>query len=78
MSSIIIATWQDIAKVLATKRVYDGNSQADIAALMHLSPKTVGAYENGLRTPPADTLILWSRVSGYDLGIFRRTPGQPA
>lgn len=69
--SIIIATWQDTIPNLAAKRVWDGLTQAQVAALLHVSPSLVARYEGLNRVPPADTWIRWHNVLGFDLGVFR-------
>lgn len=44
-----------------------GISQAQLAQILHISPSTVGMYEQGRRTPNVDVLIAMSRV--YEVSL---------
>lgn len=47
---------------IAKLRTLKGISQAQLAQLLHISPSTVGMYEQGRRTPNVETLVAMSEV----------------
>lgn len=44
-----------------------GISQAQLAQMLHISPSTVGMYEQGRRIPNVDILVLISKV--FDVSL---------
>ena len=66
-------TWHQIARILKTKRHHDNLTQTDIAAKTGVAPSTIGHWENGTRTPPANHLAAWCQALGYRLSLIRET-----
>ena len=60
---------------IASLRVSFGMSQAELAGRLHISPSTVGMYEQGRREPSVDTLVALSQVFGVSLDYL--VSGQP-
>ena len=56
-----------ISKQIEQLRRKNGWSQADLAQRLHISPSTVGMYEQGRRTPPIDILVAISEAFGVTL-----------
>ena len=52
---------------IASLRQCFGMSQAELAKRLHISPSTVGMYEQGRREPSVDTLIALSQEFGVSL-----------
>ena len=44
-----------------------GMSQAQLAKLLHISPSTLGMYEQGRRTPGIEMLVQMSRIFNVSL-----------
>ena len=47
---------------IAKLRKRIGMSQAQLANVLHVSPSTIGMYEQGRREPGVDTLVALARV----------------
>ena len=47
---------------IAELRKHIGMSQNQLALLLHISPSTVGMYEQGRREPGLDTLVALARI----------------
>ena len=60
---------------IASLRQGCGLSQAELARRLHISPSTVGMYEQGRREPSVDTLVALSRIFGVSLDYL--LSGQP-
>ena len=60
---------------IASLRQICGLSQAELARRLHISPSTVGMYEQGRREPSVDTLVALSRIFGVSLDYL--LSGQP-
>lgn len=56
-----------ISKQIELLRRKNGWSQADLAQRLHVSPSTVGMYEQGCRSPSVDTLVAMSKEFGVTL-----------
>lgn len=54
-------------KQIESLRRKNGWSQADLAQRLHVSPSTVGMYEQGCRSPSVDTLVAMSKAFGVTL-----------
>lgn len=52
---------------IAALRRGAGLSQAELAKIIHVSPSTIGMYEQGRRLPAAPILVALSRVLGVSL-----------
>ena len=49
---------------IAMLRIRAGMSQAVLAERLHVSPSTIGSYEQGRREPSVDTLVALSKEFG--------------
>lgn len=56
-----------LGKRIAETRQKQGWSQAELAERLHISPSTVGMYEQGRREPPIDVLIAMSEEFGVTI-----------
>lgn len=56
-----------LGKRIAETRQKQGWSQAEFAERLHISPSTVGMYEQGRREPPIDVLIAMSEEFGVTI-----------
>ena len=52
---------------IAQLRGSSGLNQAELAQKLHVSPSTIGMYEQGRRTPNVDVLIQMSRIFNVSL-----------
>ena len=52
---------------IAALRRGAGLTQAELAKIIHVSPSTIGMYEQGRRLPAAPILVALSRVLGVSL-----------
>lgn len=52
---------------IAALRRGAGLTQAELAKIIHVSPSTIGMYEQGRRLPAAPILVALSRVLGVPL-----------
>lgn len=55
---------------IAVLRRNNGFSQATLAHALHISPSTVGMYEQGRRTPDLQTLVAMSRLFQVSLDVL--------
>ncbi|MCD7754987.1 MAG: helix-turn-helix domain-containing protein [Firmicutes bacterium] len=53
-----------IGHKIAQLRRSSGMSQAELASRLHISPSTVGMYEQGRREPSIETLVALSHIFG--------------
>lgn len=56
-----------LKKQIESLRIKKGWSQAELARRLHLSPSTVGMYEQGRREPPIDILVAMSEEFGVTI-----------
>jgi transcriptional regulator with XRE-family HTH domain len=56
-----------LIKQIESLRIKQGWSQAELARRLHLSPSTVGMYEQGRREPPIDILVAMSEEFGVTI-----------
>ena len=56
-----------LKKQIESLRIKQGWSQAELARRLHLSPSTVGMYEQGRREPPIDILVAMSEEFGVTI-----------
>ena len=56
-----------LGKRIAETRQKQGWSQAEFAERLHISPSTVGMYEQGRREPPIDVLFAMSEEFGVTI-----------
>ena len=56
-----------LGKRIAETRQKQGWSQAELAERLHISPSTVGMYEQGRREPPIDVLVAMSEEFGVTI-----------
>lgn len=56
-----------LRKQIELLRRKKGWSQAELASRLHISPSTIGMYEQGLREPPIDILVAMSKE--FDVSI---------
>lgn len=56
-----------LGKRIAETRQKQGWSQAELAERLHISPSTVGMYEQGRREPPIDVLFAMSEEFGVTI-----------
>lgn len=52
---------------IASLRSRMGLSQAQLARMLHISPSTVGMYEQGRRVPSAEMLLILSQTLGVSV-----------
>ena len=56
-----------LAHRITKLRIERGITQSQLAMLLHISPSTIGMYEQGRRTPSIDVLIALSRTFSVSL-----------
>lgn len=56
-----------LSQRIARLRQSAGLSQAELAALLRISPSAAGMYEQGRRTPSLDALVTMASVFGVSL-----------
>ena len=56
-----------LAHRITKLRIESGITQSQLAILLHISPSTIGMYEQGRRTPSIDVLIALSRTFSVSL-----------
>lgn len=56
-----------LKKQIESLHIKKGWSQAELARRLHLSPSTVGMYEQGRREPPIDILVAMSEEFGVTI-----------
>lgn len=56
-----------LSKQIAGLRKKLGISQAQLAKALHVSPSTVGMYEQGRRVPALDILLSMAKLFGVSL-----------
>ena len=56
-----------LKKQIESLRIKQGWSQAELARRLHLSPSTVGMYEQGRREPSIDILVAMSEEFGVTI-----------
>lgn len=56
-----------LGKQIEYLRRKKGLSQAELARLLHISPSTIGMYEQGRREPPINILIALSEEFGVTI-----------
>lgn len=56
-----------LRKQIELLRRKKGWSQAELASRLHISPSTIGMYEQGRREPPIDILVAMSKE--FDVSI---------
>ncbi len=64
-----------LGKRIASLRQSYGLSQAELAKELHVSPSTVGMYEQGRREPGVATLVELSRL--FEVTLDYLVAGQP-
>lgn len=64
-----------VGRQIAALRKSAGLTQTDLARLIHVSPSTVGMYEQGRRLPATPTLMTLSQV--FDVTIDYLVTGEP-
>ena len=64
-----------VGRQIAVLRKAAGLTQTDLARLIHVSPSTVGMYEQGRRLPATPTLMTLSQV--FDVTIDYLVTGEP-
>jgi transcriptional regulator with XRE-family HTH domain len=64
-----------VGRQIAVLRKAAGLTQTDLARLIHVSPSTVGMYEQGRRLPVTPTLMTLSQV--FDVSIDYLVTGEP-
>lgn len=64
-----------VGRQIAALRKSAGLTQTDLARLIHVSPSTVGMYEQGRRLPATPTLMMLSQV--FDVTIDYLVTGEP-
>jgi transcriptional regulator with XRE-family HTH domain len=56
-----------LSRQIESLRRKKGWSQAELASSLHISPSTIGMYEQGRREPPIDILVAMSKE--FDVSI---------
>ena len=65
-------TVTELISTLTRMRVRGGQTQRDVAELMHVSPPLISMVESGKRVPRVDTLIAYADAVGAEIAVARK------